>query len=252
MKEIVYDIETNGLAIDSKIWCNGIKVNDSETQMFTCHYMPDSNGSIPASISILLDADVCIGHNNVKFDCPILEHQFNVKLPKQRDTMLISKLMYTKDELMSWDMANPDMPKELYGSYSLKAFGIRFGDLKLDYDDWSKLTTDMITYGKQDVELTYRIYNFLKEQDHYPSEEVLDLEHKVASIIAEQERYGFYFDIDTAKDLAKKMLFKKFSLEKKLQKEFRPKFLPDGPIKVTKGFKRTEWAKDNNFKGWYI
>jgi len=216
--------------------------------MYTCHYLPNSDGSLPVSIKKLLEADINIGHNNCKYDKPMLEHAFNVKLPKQRDTLIIGKIMYSKEELISWDAANPDMPKDLWGSYSLKAWGIRFGDHKLNYDDWTKLSTDMIIYGKQDVDLTHRIYNFFKQQDNYPSEEVLDLEHEVAYIIAEQERFGFYLDIDKAKELANEMLFKKFSLEKKLQKMFKPKILPDGPIKETKGYKRTEYIPDPDYK----
>ena len=223
LKEIIYDIETSGLDLDSTIWTIGIKSNDTIT-VYT-------DKGIYKALQIIYSSDRCIGVNNIKFDSMVLEKQFKRPLPKQIDLQLITKLMISKDKLIEIDKTIPDFPKNLYGSYSLKAFGYRFGNYKGEYDDWTKLTPEMIEYNKQDVNLTAQWYEWCKSQDNYPSEEIIDLENFVAKVTAYQSYYGWYFDIDKAKKLMINMKKEMISINQRLQSQFKPKYLPDGKVK---------------------
>jgi hypothetical protein len=250
---ITYDLETtpilkNGLV--SKIHIIALKIEDTPTKVYTSHYHELSDGSLTKAIELLKEADLLIGHNAQAFDKSVLEAKYDVLLPVHRDTLIISKLMYSKEELYDIDMNIPEMPKNLWSSFSLAAWGYRLQDNKLEFSDWKTLSTDMITYAAQDVDLTYKLYNVLKSKDNYPNEQVLNLEHTLASIIQQQSIKGWYFDKDKADKLMKNMLFRKFSLEKKLQSQFKGKFLKDGPVKKTAGYKRTKWVEDVNYKGW--
>jgi hypothetical protein len=232
-----FDIESErislvgGILAISKIFCINIKINDQPVQRFTHLYHPTSSGNLKAAVALLNSCDYIIGHNILGFDIPVIENCIGKLTATPIDTLLISKEMFAKDTLKAIDYGIPEMPPKLYGSFSLKAFGIRFGDYKIQFEDFTKLTTEMLDYCDQDVELTYRLFEYLFSQTFVPLPNVIALENRVKNIITYQELCGFYFDVDKAKALANTMRYRKLSLELSLQKAFKPMFLPDGPIK---------------------
>ena len=236
-KHATFDIETEhipdigGILSIRKIFCINIKINDQPVQRFTHLYHPTSSGNLKAAIKLLNSCDYIVGHNILGFDIPVIENNLSKLTATPIDTLIISKLMYSKDTLMSIDYGIPEMPKKILGSFSLKAFGIRFGNYKIQFDEFDKLSTEMLDYCDQDISVTYQLFQYLINEPHFPNPDVIELEQRVKQIIMDQEIHGFYFDTVAAKELATSLRYKKLSLELALQKSFKPMFLPDGPIK---------------------
>lgn len=231
------DIETpfigedgNILAI-SKIFCIGVQIDNEPVKRFTYIWTPYSDGNLQAALDLINSADRVVFHNGVKFDIPVISNLLGAITVPTHDTLILAKLMFTSEELWRMDIGIPTMPKKLYGSYSLKAFGYRLGIYKEEFDDFAEFSEEMVDYMEQDVIVTTALYNTLLGMDNFPSDEVIKLENDVACITFQQERNGFYFDIETARALYTKYKFQQSSIERRLQKQFRPMFLPDGKPK---------------------
>lgn len=235
MKVCTVDIESTtipstGIFFIDKIYCIGVKVNDEPTKIFTYLYTPYSSGNLQAALNLINSCDLVIGHNFAKFDKPVIENIVGKITPPVWDTLIAAKIIYTSDMLTAMDAGIINMPKDLWGKYSLKAFGCRFGDYKLQFDDFSQLTEQMAVYCAQDVDLTYKLYQFLVTKPNCPNEQVMLVECKAAEMVAIQEAVGFYVDKEKARELFLSMKFKADNLERQLLKVFKPKFLPNGPL----------------------
>lgn len=256
-KIATWDIETElipdtGLKDIKKIFCMNVKVNDQPIKRFTKLYHPTSSGNLKGALKLINSCDYNVGHNILGFDIPVIENLVGEVTSYPLDTLLLCKLMYTSDQLYNIDRGIEDMPKDIQGGYSLKAYGYRFGDYKIQFEQFDKLTDEMLEYCDQDVNLTYRIFSFLIKQANFPAANVIHLENRVANIIRNQTDNGFYFDIDKAKSLYTNMRFEKLSKDRNLQKIFSPMYLPEGPIKTTaKLIKRRQYLPSTTqLKGW--
>ena len=155
----------------------------------------------------LSKATLLIGHNIISFDAPILNRiwKTKIRLSQVFDTLIASRLL--------------DPSREQ--GHSLEAWGNTLGVQKIDYRAiWLWLngyTGEQISkeekvpngiefdkphyplmehYCVRDVEVCAKLYRHLSmELDAKEfSKESVELEHKVAAIIAEQERNGFKLD----------------------------------------------------------
>lgn len=253
----VFDIETEYIPVEGlkglkKIFCLNIRPLESDkVHRFTYLYNSTATGNLRAGLKYLNSFKFGVGHNIIGFDIPVIENLIGEVTCYPLDTILISQLMYTADELTQMDRGIENFPKNDYGSFSLRAFGYRFGDFKIEYEDFSKLSNEMLTYCDQDVDLTHRFFSFLLKQPNFPLPNVLHLENRVAQIIQKQTENGFYFDVEKARQVSTEMKFEQGTIERRLQKTFRPMFLPDGPVKETnKVIKRKQYVPIYNFKGW--
>ena len=256
-KIATWDIETElipeeGILALKKIYCINVKVNDEPVKRFTRLYHPTASGNLKGALKLINSCDYNVGHNILGFDIPVIENLVGEVTSYPLDTLIISKLMFSKDNLLSMDKGIDGMPPSEYGNFSLKAFGHRFGDYKIQFDQFNKLTDDMLKYCDQDVNLTYRLFSFLKSRPNFPESSIIELEQRVKSILVEQQTYGFYFDIEKANKLATELKFKKLSLEMKLQRIFKPAFLPDGGIKTTNKLIKRRYYRPSTtkLKGW--
>ena len=78
----------------------------------------------------------------------------------------------------------------------------------------------MHSYAFQDVEVTTRLWKLIESKEY--SQQAIDLEHRVATIMARCERYGFSFDVDAANSLVAELTSTRAALEAELQDTFRP------------------------------
>ena len=157
-----------------RIHCIGILDLDSGDYR---GYKPDE---VDSALLRLSKADEIIGHNIINYDIPaiqIVKPGWNTEA-KITDTLILSRLIYSDLKREDWDAAR-DMPKRLYGSHSLAAWGHRLQNHKGDYSGgWESWNEEMHEYMEQDVRLTahlYRIFNVDKV-----SERAIEPEHQVA------------------------------------------------------------------------
>jgi DNA polymerase III epsilon subunit-like protein len=124
----IFDLETDGLLDEvTKVHCLVIKDTDSgEVTSYT-------GKDIEAGIKYLMNSDKqLIGHNVIKYDIPVLQKLYPwFVVPKDRviDTLVLARLVYAN--IKEHDvklMASGKLPKKLYGSHSLEAWGNRLGN----------------------------------------------------------------------------------------------------------------------------
>jgi DNA polymerase I-like protein with 3'-5' exonuclease and polymerase domains len=208
----VFDIETNGfLHLCDKVHCIVLKDID------TGEILTPSNED---AIKLLEDAELIIGHNIIKFDIPVLEKLYSATFKgKIFDTLVGTRLVYA--DIKESDFSKKDFPKDCIGRHSLKAWGNRIGEYKEQIQtDWQTFTPEMLEYCKQDTEVTYKLYKVLEEKGY--SQEAMDLEHEVASLIFKQEQHGFTFDREKAEALSVKLKARQAELAEELQGVFEP------------------------------
>jgi DNA polymerase-1 len=244
LSQLVFDIETNGLN-PSVIWCIcGIK----DDKMFTLE-MPTKQ----TWECLMEGVTEVIGHNIIRYDIPVVERLLDVSIDcKITDTLVMSRLY------------NP----QLEGGHSLDAWGQRLKFPKGDYHDWSALTPEMVEYCQQDVRVTERLYNVLKQELNEFGTESINLEHSVQTAITRQIDNGWLLDQRKATDLVAELKEKQYDLEEAVHEKFRPlptfvkeivpkykkdgslssvglKFLGDDWTQVDGTFSRIDWPEFN-------
>ena len=214
---LIFDIETDGLYDQAtKTFC--IVIYDV-TRAETFAYGPDR---IDDAIAHLATADVLIGHNIIFYDLPVLQklHSFVAKA-RIIDTLICTRIIWPKEKLYDLDIEQyPSVPTKIRGNASLKAWGWRLADNKIDFKDFSEYSEEMLTYCKQDVQVTLKLYKHIVKEK-YP-ESALRLEHDFALAINKQIRAGVPFDVDACLDLVDNLRRKKVELEEQLKQIFPP------------------------------
>jgi hypothetical protein len=214
----VFDIETDGLYDQaSKVHC--MVLHDVQRST-TLSFDPDS---IDSALEHLSRADVLIGHNICFYDIPVLKKlfpdiQINARII---DTLICTRLIWPKEVLYELDTEQyPQVPKNLRGSASLKAWGWRLATHKIDFKDFTEYSQQMLDYCVQDVAVTSSLWKLISCQS-YPESSLL-LEHDFALAINRQIRSGVPFDLDAALDLVDELRTKETQLEAKLKEIFPP------------------------------
>jgi DNA polymerase-1 len=204
LRTVILDIETDSL--DPKVvWVVVCKdVHTGEVHVFR---RPDL---VPEELlAYLADVNVCIGHNILLFDGPVLGRLVEgLFLPKLVDTLVVSRLL-------DFDLA---------GGHSLAAWGERLGCPKIEFNDYTALTEEMVEYCIQDVEVTYLLYRrFLPYLDSNRWKPSIDLEHFVTSALYETHLNGFHFDVDKARELRYNINIEVQDFDLRLLSAFPPK-----------------------------
>ena len=241
MKVAIADIESDNLLLDATtIHCIAIKLleidddnnitDTGETRVYASSPLHGVRGTIQEGLGILKEADKVVFHNGIKFDIPCIKKITGTNLwdyCEIDDTLIMSQLAYPN--LLIIDSNNRKLPPKLKGSHSLKAWGYRLGNYKDAYEDWSKLTEEMVDYCRQDVEVLYSLYCKLLTRNI--PKEALWLEYNFARIIQRQEQYGVYFDVKRAEKLHVELLTEKDKATEQLHEVFTPLLLPKGKVK---------------------
>jgi len=201
MKNVIVDIETDSLN-PTKIHC--IVAKDIQTSQVLVWDDHNLNQFKDWTTTV----DKFIMHNGVSFDAPALNRLLstNIKLSQIKDTMIMSQLF------------DPVREK----GHSLSAWGDRVGFCKMECDNFSEYTEEMLEYCKNDVLLTEKVYARLNDEGKGFSSYAIDLEHKVRAIIDQQEKNGFALDIRKAITLLSRLSDEAHSLTEWSLKEFPP------------------------------
>ena len=200
MKQMILDIETDGLD-PTVVWC--AVFNDVDTGDTVVLEHPTK-----VEIQCVIDTcDVIIGHNMIGYDQPVLERLLDIDFSgvKIEDTLVMSRL------------DNPSRE----GGHSLASWGTRLGFPKGDYNDWTRLTPEMVSYCIQDTEVTRRLYKATTLQ-HCLGTQALHLEYQVQGIISTQIKTGWTLDEGKAYELLGTLRERKNNLTDEVLKVFRP------------------------------
>lgn len=203
---LVFDIETNGLYQDvTQLFC--ITILDTRNTEYKQYSEDRCTKGVLWLYEQWQQGETVVGHNIINYDLPVLAKLYSwFKITQELkdntvDTLVLSRLIFSHlEDTDAALMRKGTLPKKLYKSHSLKAWGYRLGELKGTYGDapdaWEKFTPEMLDYNKQDVVVTKCLYDYLAAK-HYPQGAV-DLEHAVAWLMSKQEKNGFPFDKEKA------------------------------------------------------
>jgi DNA polymerase I-like protein with 3'-5' exonuclease and polymerase domains len=203
MKQIVFDIEANGLDPDT-VWC--IIAYERHAKEYI-EWSGDDLSSFKDWIEEQGELEV-IGHNIIGYDIPVLEQLLDVDFSKCKitDTLVMSRL------------AEPS----LQGGHSLANWGQLLNQPKGEHSDWLNFSQDMVEYCKQDVRVNELVYQRLLRALADFRSISLDLESQVQTIISNQVKNGWLLDQEKAFVLLAKLKEKKFDLEDKVHEKFTP------------------------------
>ena len=128
-----------------------------------------------------------IMHNGLSFDAPVCNRLLGTTIKPSQiiDTLILSQLL------------NPIRDN----GHSLEAWGNKLAMPKGDVDSFEVYTPDMLEYCKQDVHITHKLFEVLKNEGRGFSRSSINLEHQVRIIIDQQERNGFYLDMQKTMSL---------------------------------------------------
>ena len=232
---LIFDLETDGFLEDVTV-VHSLVIRDEDTGEITKyrqHSEPVAE-NVADGLKRLQDADVICGHNIIGYDIPVIQKLYPwFSHHTVVDTMVMSSVIYSDLKERDWAMDRKQkgewIPKNLYGSHSLEAWGQRLGEHKGDYskemialglDPWAEWNQDMEDYCVQDVQVTAKLLRKLQTQNF--SEDCLELEHSVAWIIARQQRKGVLFDSEKAGSLYAVLKQRQKELNDELQTLFPP------------------------------
>jgi len=217
---LVFDIETNGL-LEQLDRIHIIVAEDIDTGA-AYDFGPDA---IDEGIALLMQADWLGGHNIIKFDIPAIQKIYPDFNPKAEifDTLVASRLIWSNlsDRDHAMTAKGKGITGKMVGSHALGAWGQRLGEAKGDYEgSWEHWNQEMHDYAIQDAVVTNKLWKLIDSKGY--SKTSLDLEMRVAEIMARCERKGFAFDVTGAEALTNKLIAQRAQLEVDLQDSFKP------------------------------
>lgn len=188
------DIEADGLLdAATRIWCCTVcNLVTKERHTFT------DKEAFLAFLAEHPDA-IFVGHNFMSYDVVMLNRHWGSRIPATRvvDTFVLS-------QLYNPNFARPKGMTGRKGPHSLEAWGIRLRYPKGDFEDFSRLSDEMIRYCMRDTMLTGLLFIRLSERMRQVgfSERGVELEHLAWNIIQNKQcRNGFPLDRQRAEEL---------------------------------------------------
>jgi len=225
--KLVFDIETDGIDA-TKVWC--IVAQDVETKKIY-KWRPDD---IQSGLNFLLNADALIGHNIIGYDLAMLTKLYDVDFYNKKlyDTWLMSQVLGYKRK----------------HKHGLGGWGEHLGYSKLEFDNFSEFSEDMLTYCIRDVELNTRVYEILMQEfsDQVKTKPLISnglrAEHDAAIFEARVRLKGWLFDVDAANTLHTEMCEELDAIESRVHPQ-----LPEMTIMVDKQPKTAKYTKKGDF-----
>ena len=212
---LAFDIEADGL-LDTVLKVHCLCAVDLDSEQ-TFNFGPNE---IEEGLKVLAKADMLVAHNALGYDMPVLKKLYGFEHHTVRDTLIIARLIHSNlKDTDGTRMIAGTLPRECYGSDSLKAWGYRLGEHKGEYEGpWGEFNERMFEYCKQDVQVLRKLWHFLKADEYSP--EAIQLEHDIAQVCQSMTRHGWTFDKDKAVELYSKLSARREELHKTLIDKF--------------------------------
>lgn len=191
------------------------------------------------------------GHNVIKYDIPVIQKLypgFIVNPALVIDTLVCTRLIWSNiKDTDTGLLKKAVLPGKLFGSHSLEAWGYRLrlmkgeyatefkarmGDAYVDGMEWLEFSQEMLDYCVQDVVVTSALWKRILGKNY--SARALALEHRVAWLMAAQERNGFHFNREKAALLYAKLAQRRGDLERELKEFFKFWHAPAGEVLTKK------------------
>lgn len=230
-RTVISDIETNGLLDElDRIHCAGaIDIHTGEQ----FDWRPDQ---IDDYVRFMQDEVVLvIGHNFLSFDRHAIKKVYpDFKCPPVLDTLVLCKMIWPSDVLMEPDMIRfrkGTFPAKYIKRHSLGAWGYRTGDFKDEYSGgWEAWSEEMHDYLKQDCRANFTLLKLVLSRLGWLEDTPQGafvwpwlpvwIEHETQAIIDEQERTGWWFDVEKAQRLSSHLHNLKAEYTAELQRIF--------------------------------
>lgn len=233
------DIEADGLLEEATtIWCCtvcNIQTKDERT-FYSAEEFRKFREEFPDAIFV--------GHNFIAYDAVMLNRLWDGRIPISRivDTFVLSQLYHPT-------FPRPKGMTGKKGPHSLEAWGIRLRYPKGEFEDFSKLSDEMVKYCRRDTRLTCLLFLKLSARmaDIGFTERGCSIQHLAWNIIQnKQKRNGFPFNYKAAQELylnlrareeeLKDVIYRLWPPERKVVAEFKQAYKKDGT--ETQNFRR--------------
>jgi DNA polymerase-1 len=201
------DIEADSLT-PTTIWCVAVVNVEDRTNRHVFTDAQSFNNWLNETFPKL------VGHNSLSFDIPNLNRLWGcgIDYTDVIDTLVMSYL---------WS-------PHLDGGHSLDVWGKRLGRPKLEFNDWSQLSDEMVRYCIVDTELAADVWAYLvrEMQSVGFSELSIWIEHETRRIIDRQQAHGFWFNVAEAEALLSHLETLKAQLGQTISAEFPRRLVP--------------------------
>lgn len=264
MKEVIFDLETDGLLPEvSKIWCICLRVIEDGQEGPTFSYVnnPETGeDDIDAAVGIIEEADVVIGHNILGYDLAVIDKLYDDFSPKPgqivRDTQVLSQMYFANEKDKDFErFRRGAIEGKLIGRHGLEAWGQRLGHYKGDYakemkakgrDPWLDFEFETgVPYCEDDVEVTSRLWRKILGIEW--SHEAIILEHQISELMNLQEQYGFWFNAEKARELEAHLRVTYDAMTEEAVAHFHNWM---APAKKYKGAPREQFGEDDSREVW--
>jgi DNA polymerase I len=240
----VFDLEANGLLKEAtKMWV--LVAIDVDTQKE--YVFPPGDDRWKDLIS---NADELIGHNIINYDRLIFRKLYGFEIPESvrlTDTLIYSQIL----DYYRFD-------KE---GHSLEVWGRYFGQLKVEHEDWSQYSPEMLNRCRTDVALTLRVYEKLMEEFRHLREKApeietyIEAEHHAMYWTSDAYYHGWPFDYRAALQLKSRLEEKMKEAKDRLQERLGWKAVAVDMCKGEVAVKEAKWTKDGfytlNIAKWF-
>lgn len=184
----IADLEADGFLEEAtKVWCGSfISVDGKERVSFSPY---SSKHYIRDMLEFMDKTDCLIFHNGFGYDWPLLRKLYGYEYKGEKlDTLVMSRLFNPK-------RASPPTCPNKTAPHSVEAWGYRVGRGKVEHEDWTQFSDNMLKRNQEDVEIQRLIYLALQEErKQHDWDKALKLTTRLFEILQKQEEYGWRVD----------------------------------------------------------